>query len=451
MSGIAELLVNLDYRVTGSDLKASPITDRLETLGVRCHEGHDPDYVSDVDLVVVSSAVPPDNPERLAAARAGVPVISRGAMLAELASLKRVVAVVGSHGKTTTTAMIALALDAAGLDPTAIIGGTVSAFGSNMRLGQGAIMVVEADESDRSFLRLSPEMAVLTNLDDEHVDAYDGMNDLEHWFAVFAQRVAQTGCVIACSDDRRLRRLLQQVDGRVVTYGVDDESAQVRGYDVVLGPDGSRCNVRVATDAVSANLELHLAVPGRHNVQNALGALAVGVQLGLPPDATADALSRFAGADRRFQLHGEVDGVVVIDDYAHHPTEVEAVVATARLRSPQRLRLVFQPHRYSRTRRLLEAFGKALAGADDVIVTDIYAASEAPIPGTTAEAVADAVRRVSPIPVRVVSSLERIPEVVAADSQPGDVVVTLGAGSVGTVAPLIVEALRRTRGPEGAA
>ena len=442
MSGIAELLLNLGYDVSGSDLRQSSLTERLQSLGVGFHQGHHARHVDDADLVVVSTAVPPDNPEWTAATRAGIPVMSRGDMLAELASLRRGLAVVGSHGKTTTAAMIALALDAAGLDPTAIIGGRVSAFGSNARLGQGPFIVVEADESDRSFLRLSPEIAVLTNVDEEHVDAYQGMEDLEDSFVEFAQRVSRNGCVVACLDDPRLRRLLRRVDGRVLTYGVDDRSAQLYGSNVVLGPSDSHCRVQIAVGDSTTEVELHLAVPGRHNVQNALAALSVGAQLGLPSDVTAAGLARFTGADRRFQIHGEVEGVVVIDDYGHHPTEISAVVSTARLRSPARLRVVFQPHRYSRTIRLLERFGQALADADEVILTEVYAASEAPIPGATAEAIAEVVRRLSSVPVRVVPSLDDIPDMVVADAQPGDVVVTLGAGSIGTVASRIVAGLQ---------
>ena len=443
MSGIAELLLTLGYGVSGSDLRRSSLTDRLQSLGVWFHEGHHARYVEDADLVVVSTAVPPDNPERAAATRAGIPVMLRGDMLAELASLRRGLAVVGSHGKTTTTAMIALMLATAGLDPTAIIGGRVSAFGSNARLGQGPFMVVEADESDRSFLRLSPEIAVLTNIDDEHVDAYDGIKDLEDSFVEFAQRVSRNGCVVACLDDPRLRRLLRRVDGRVLTYSVDDRSAQLYGRKVVLGASDSHCSVQIAVGSSTTEVELHLSIPGHHNLQNALAALSVGAQLGLPLAVAAAGLSRFTGADRRFQFHEEVEGVVVIDDYGHHPTEISAVVDTVRLRSPARLRVVFQPHRYSRTIRLLERFGQALAGADDVILTDVYPASERPIPGATAEAIAEVVRRLSSVPVRVVPSLDDIPDVVVADARPGDVVVTLGAGSIGTVAPRIVDRLHR--------
>ena len=446
MSGIAELLVTLGYEVTGSDLRLSPITSRLESLGVRCVEGHDAGHVTGADLVVVSTAVPAENPERVAAAGVGIPVIARGSMLAELTSLKRTVAVVGSHGKTTTTAMVAVVLEAAGLDPTAVIGGRVSTFGSNARLGGGDFMVVEADESDRSFLRLAPEIAVLTNIDDEHLEAYDGMADLEASFLVFAQRTAQRGCVVACADDPRLRRLVSQVEGRVVTYGIDEPSADVRASDVQLEPSRSCFQARVSGDSRNVGvIDVSLASPGRHNVENALAAVAVGAELAIPRNTLAGALATFSGADRRFQVYGEVDGVVVIDDYAHHPTEIAAVLATAKLRAPRRLRVVFQPHRYSRTLRLLDRFGEALAAADELILTEVYAASEAPIPGATADALAQVVTRVGRIPVRRVTTLDEVVAVVAEDAQPGDLVVTLGAGSIGTVPPRIVDALRARR------
>jgi UDP-N-acetylmuramate--alanine ligase len=443
MSGIAELLVNLGYKVTGSDLSLSPITSRLESLGVECAEGHDARYVTGAELVVVSSAVPIDNPEWVAAAELEIPIISRGAMLAELTSLKRTVAVVGSHGKTTTTAMVAVVLEAAGLDPTAVIGGRLSTFGSNSRLGHGDLMVVEGDESDRSFLRLTPEIAVLTNIDDEHLDAYDGISDLEAAFFSFAQRTAKRGCVVACVDDPRLRRIASQIEGRVVTYGIGDVSADVRATDIQLESTRSRFRVFVSGKYDDAGVEdVSVTSPGRHNVENALAAVAVGAELLVPRDTLALALAGFSGADRRFQVCGEVDGVVVIDDYAHHPTEISAVLATARLRIPGRLRVVFQPHRYSRTIRLLDRFGEALAAADDLILTEVYAASEAPIPGATAEAVAQAVTHISDIPVRCVTTFDEVVETVIRDAQSGDVVVTLGAGSIGSVPSRIVDALR---------
>ena len=451
MSGIAELLVNLGYDVSGSDLSASPITRRLQSLGVRFTQGHDPDNVAGADLVVVSTAVPTVNPERVAATSLGTPVVSRGAMLAELAGLKRAIVVVGSHGKTTTTAMVTVALSAGGLDPTAVIGGRLSVLESNARLGAGDLMVVEADESDRSFLQLSPEIAVLTNIDDEHLEAYDGMDDLEASFLAFARRIPPHGWLIACVDDARVRRIVSQLPERVVTYGLDDPSADVRASDVELGPSASRFRVIVAGENESdPSAGVTLAVPGRHNVQNALAAFAVALKLGVPHNVVARAFEGFTGADRRLQFHGEVDGVAVVDDYAHHPTEIAAALAAARLRQPGRLRVVFQPHRYSRTLRLLDRFGEALAVADELVLTQVYAASEAPIPGATSEALAEAVARVSDVPLRLAMSLDEAVGMVTQDVRPGDLIVTLGAGSISTVPPRIVGVLRdRARRRDG--
>ena len=447
MSGLAEVLVGLGHVVSGSDLRQSRVTDRLQRLGVRCHAGHDARYAAGADVVVVSAAVPPDNPERGAARRAGIPVVGRGAMLARVAAARRTVAVAGSHGKTTTTAMAAVVLEAGGLDPTAIVGGTVSAFGGNARLGRGPFMVVEADESDRSFLELSPEVAVMTNLDEEHLDAYGGIGQLERAFVGFGARVAPGGCVVACLDDERLRRLLPDLSAPVVTYGLDDPSADLFAAETDCGSAGSRARVRIAAGG-GTEVELALGVPGRHNVRNALAALAVATRLGVAPATTAAALARFRGADRRLQVCGEAGGVVVIDDYAHHPTEIEAVLETVRLRAPKRVRVVFQPHRYSRTAGLLERFGGALAAADDVVLTAVYAAGEPPLPGATAEAVAEAVRRRAAVPVKVIAALDEVPGHVAATSRAGDIVLTLGAGSIAAVPQRILDALRRVREPD---
>lgn len=442
MSGIAELLVTLGYDVSGSDMSESMAMDRLRAVGAHVTVGHDARHVGRPDVVVVSSAVPGDNPELAEAARLAIPVVSRGAMLAELAGLKRAIAVVGSHGKTTTTSMVTVVLEACGVDPTAIIGGRVSAFGSNARLGRGPFIVVEADESDRSFLHLSPEIAVLTNIDDEHLEAYAGMDGLEQAFAAFASRVPPHGCLVACADDERLRRLTRASTRPVLTYGIDEPSASVRAYDVTLRATGSRCCVSVTTDDAREELVLDLRIPGRHNVLNALAAVAVGMQVGADPSVMRDALARFAGADRRFEVHGEVDGIRVVDDYGHHPTEIAAVLETARLGNPGRVIVVFQPHRYTRTQRLLDRFGPALALADALILTDVYAAGEAPLPGATAAAIAASVAATSPIPIRRVASLDEAVATVVSVARRGDVIVTLGAGSIGRIAPRIVESLK---------
>ena len=436
MSGIAEVLVHLGHSVSGSDLVRSPVIDRLARLGARVEQGHDASHVGDATLVVVSTAVPEGNPELVVAGARGIPVMTRGAMLAELTRTKRTVAVVGSHGKTTTAAMASLVLLSAGLEPTVVIGGRLREFGSSARLGTGPVMVVEADESDRSFLELAPEIAVLTNLDDEHLDAYGGMAQLEASFREFSARTSPKGCVVACGDDPGLQPVLEGLSGRVVTYAIDSESADVRGHPMTLEPSGSRFHV------ASAGATFELRIPGRHNALNALAAVAVGLELGVPSEAIRQALRSFSGADRRFHVRGEEAGVVVIDDYAHHPTEIAAVLATARLQTTGRLRVVFQPHRFTRTLRLLDQFAQALAAADNLVLTDVYAASEAPIPGATSDALADAVGQLSTMPVRRVATLDEAVKVVSRDSRRGDVVLTLGAGSIGQVPGRLLDAIR---------
>jgi UDP-N-acetylmuramate--alanine ligase len=436
MSGIAELLANLGYIVSGSDLKRSDVTARLERLGVRVEEGHDARHIGETDVVVVSSAVGLTNPEVVEARRRNIAVIPRAEMLAELMRLRYGIAVAGAHGKTTTTSMIALVLERAGLDPTAVIGGRLSAFGSNARLGRGDYMVAEADESDRSFLKLSPSIAVVTNLDLEHMEAYGSVEQLEQAFVDFANKVPFYGAVVACADDPMLSRLLSRITRRLITYGVD-MPADVTGRDVVLGPFEARCRV----GDLGA---LALKVPGRHNVQNALAAVAVGLEVGVPFQQISAALGQFSGAERRFQKLGEAGGVLVIDDYGHHPTEIRAVIAAANAPAAgggRRLVVVFQPHRYSRTRDLFHAFGPALAGADEIVLTDIYAAGEAPLPGITLESFAAQVRRDVTASVHVIPGLNDVPDAVVKIARPGDTIITLGAGSIGTVGPRILAAL----------
>jgi len=445
MSGLAELLANLGYVVSGSDLRASAITARLETLGVRVFTGHRAEQVGGADVVVVSSAIRPDNPEVVEAARRRIPVIPRAEMLAELMRLRYGVAVAGSHGKTTTTSMIALMLERGGLDPTAVIGGRLSAFGSNARLGRGDVMVAEADESDGSFLRLSPAIAVVTNIDREHVDHYGTFDRLCEAFVDFANRVPFHGAVVACADDPVVARLLPRVTRRVVTYGLAAPEAAVRGVAAEVTAAGSSCRVEQAEAAGGGRRlgEIRLTVPGRHNLANALAAVAVGLELGLDFATIAGALAEFPGAERRFQTIGEAAGVRVVDDYGHHPTEIAAVLDAARLGPARRLLVVFQPHRYTRTAALLPEFGRALAAADEVVLAPVYPAGEEPLPGVTAEAVADAVRAARSIPVHVVAALDEVVPCVAGIAREGDLVITLGAGSIGTVAPRILEALRR--------
>jgi UDP-N-acetylmuramate--alanine ligase len=443
MSGIAELLVNLGYVVSGSDAKRSDTTDRLASMGVRVAIGHDAAHVGEADVVVTSSAVSVTNPEVAAAHDRHVPVIPRAEMLAELMRLRFGIAIAGSHGKTTTTSMVALMLERAGLDPTAVIGGRLSAFGSNARLGSGAYMVVEADESDRSFLKLSPSIAVVTNIDREHMDSYGSFERLVTAFADFADKVPFYGAVVACADDPHVRAMLPRLTRRTVTYGFAG-TADVRADDARTDGRSGSCRVRFDVRGVpngSGAGTLNLVVPGRHNLQNALAAVAVGLELGVPFDRVAAALAEFQGAERRYQVRGTARGVTVVDDYGHHPTEIAAVLAAARAGTPSRLVAVFQPHRYTRTRDLLHEFGDALAPADVVVLTDIYPAGEAPIPGITLDALAAAVSRACAGSVHVVRALEEIPAAVAALVRDGDLVITLGAGSIGATADRILRAI----------
>lgn len=448
MSGIAELLANLGYAVSGSDEKRSPVTDRLATLGIRIALGHDAAHVGDADVVVTSSAVRQSNPEVQEAIRRHIPVIPRAEMLAELMRLRFAIAVAGAHGKTTTTSMIALVLERAGLDPTAVIGGRLSAFGSNARLGRGELMVAEADESDRSFLKLFPTIAVITNIDYEHLENYGGFDDLQQAFVDFANKVPFYGAVVACADDANLAAVLPRVTRRITTYGLTASDADLTATDVELGSLSAKATVkrraRRADDpekTLATLGTLTLSVPGRHNLQNALAAIAVGLELGLPFERIAEGLREFRGAERRFDVRGEADGVLVVDDYGHHPTEIAAVLAAARTLD-RRIVVLFQPHRYTRTASLMDAFGPALAAADHIVLTDIYAAGEDAIAGVTLDALASAVRRSVRVPVDVAPTLDDAVAAVVRTARRGDVVITLGAGSVGTVPDRLLTALR---------
>ena len=433
MSGIAELLVNLGYDVSGSDAKSSEVTARLQQLGVRISGAHEARNVGNMDVVVTSSAIPDDNPEVVEARARRIPVIPRAEMLAELMRLRYGIAIAGAHGKTTTTSMIALVLDRAGLDPTAVIGGRLSAFGSNARLGTGDYMVAEADESDRSFLKLSPSIAVITNLDREHMDTYGTWENLQQAFADFANKVPFYGAVVACGDDPAIRALIPRLTRRVIAYGLDE--GEIVGEGMELQAFRSVCTVtRRRADGRRHEVgELRLDVPGRHNVLNGLGAVTVALELGIPFPRVAKALAEFQGAERRFQRLGEAHGVMVVDDYGHHPTEIAAVLAAAGAGIDRRIIAVFQPHRYSRTSQLMDEFGGAFEGADEIVLTDIYAAGESPLPGVTVEALADAVRRRAKGRVHVVKALEDLPREVAKLTRSGDLILTLGAGSIGAV------------------
>lgn len=447
MSGIAELLANLGYGVSGSDEKRSAVTERLAMLGIRVAYGHQPANVGDADVVVTSSAVRETNPEIREAVRRQIPVIPRAEMLAELMRLRYAIAVAGSHGKTTTTSMIAFVLERAGLDPTAVIGGRVSAFGSNARLGQGEYMVAEADESDRTFLKLFPTIAVMTNIDHEHLENYGGFGDLQQAFVEFANKVPFYGAVIACADDPGLAAVLPRLTRRVTTYGLTSAAADFTASDIATKAMGITAIVkrraRRAEDSAGSPVTLGaltLQVPGRHNLENALAVVAVTAELGLSFEQAAAGLGDFRGAERRFEVRGESNGILVVDDYGHHPTEIAAVLAAARSLG-RRIVVAFQPHRFTRTAALMDSFGAALSGADHIVLTDIYAAGEDPIPGITIDALAAAIRRGVTAPVEVVAALDQVVPAIVRIARPGDLVITLGAGSIGTLPDRLVAAL----------
>jgi UDP-N-acetylmuramate--alanine ligase len=445
MSPLAEILLRRGTRVSGSDVKASSVTAHLESLGLEFHEGHAAGHVGDVDVVVRSSAVRPSNPEIQEAELRHIPVILRGVLLAELMAVRQGVAVAGAHGKTTTTAMLGLVLERAGLDPTVVIGGRFAAFGSHARVGQSELLVAEADESDRSFLWLKPRVAIVTNIDREHLESYGTFEDLTRAFARFAESVPADGAAVLCVDDPHVARLADTVAAPVVAYGIDNARAAIGATDVTVAGYGSTAAIvrRTGDGGQRALGMLRLHVPGRHNVLNALAAIAAATHLGVSFAAIAEALSAFQGAERRFERKGEANGRTVVDDYGHHPTEIAAVLQAARATGARRILCVFQPHRYSRTAHLLHDFGPALAAADEIVLTDIYPAGEDPIPGVTIEALADEVRRTFGGPLHVVPRLDDVPAAVARWSRPGDLVITLGAGSIGAAGDRILEEVRR--------
>ena len=449
MSGIAEVLLNLGYKVSGSDLKKSTVTERLAGLGAAIFEGHRAENTSGAEVVVTSSAISVENPEVAEAHKLHIPVIQRAEMLAELMRLKYGIAIAGMHGKTTTTSMVAAVLAAGGLDPTVVVGGRVDAMGSNARLGKSQYLVAEADESDRSFLKLSPILSVVTNIDREHMDCYRNMRDVKKTFLEFMDRVPFYGMVVACNDDPLLRRLLPEAKRRTVTYGTKrgsdflikvDVSARAAGNGENEAQPRSRFLVTYRKQDLG---EFTLHVPGVHNVLNATAAIAVGIGLDIPIDAIRKALDEFRGVDRRFQLRGKVAGVSVIDDYGHHPTEIKATLAAARQCGFAKIHVVFQPHRYTRTRDLMEEFTTAFADADSLFVLDIYAASEKPIEGITSEALAREIRAKSGRDAQYAGSFTDAADAVANIAQPGDMILTLGAGSVSQLGPMILEKLKQ--------
>jgi UDP-N-acetylmuramate--alanine ligase len=458
MSGIAEILLTMGYAVSGSDLRGSAVTERLAGMGATIYVGHAAANAAASDVVVTSSAVARDNPEVMEARARKIPVIQRAEMLAELMRLKYGIAVAGMHGKTTTTTMVAAVLAGGELDPTVVVGGRVDALGSNARLGRSQYLVAEADESDRSFLKLSPILAVVTNLDREHMESYAGMEDVERCFVEFMEKVPFYGAVTACVDDPMLRGILGRVSRRVYTYGLSPEadfrlrmlpSPTHDDRTVMDGPPGvvdgvtsggfARFEVS-ARGLVLGPFELH--VPGKHNVLNATAAIAIGVQLGISPEKIAEGLATFRGVNRRFQVKGVERGVTVVDDYGHHPTEIRATLQAARECGYGRVLVLFQPHRYTRTRDLMEEFAGAFGDADAVQVVDIYAASEQPIEGVSGESLATAIRGVGGGRVEYAGSMEEAVARLVKDARAGEMILTLGAGSVSAAGGMLLEGLR---------
>ncbi|MGA7694288.1 MAG: UDP-N-acetylmuramate--L-alanine ligase [Candidatus Sulfotelmatobacter sp.] len=451
MSGIAEVLLNLGYRVSGSDLRSSGVTLRLAGLGAAVFEGHRAENIAGAEVVVTSSAIAAENPEVVEAHKLHVPVIQRAEMLAELMRLKYGIAIAGMHGKTTTTSMVAAVLAGGGLDPTVVVGGRVDAMGSNARLGKSQYLVAEADESDRSFLKLSPILSVVTNIDREHMDCYRNMRDVKKTFLEFMDRVPFYGMVVACNDDPILRRLLPEVQRRIVTYGTKRGSDFLIKLETSSVADGVSKNVpgdgqplsRFRVSYRKKDLgEFTLHVPGVHNILNATAAIAVGVGLDVGVEGIRAGLDQFRGVDRRFQLRGRAAGVSVIDDYGHHPTEIRATLAAARQCGFRKVHVVFQPHRYTRTRDLIAEFTLAFGDADSLFVLDIYAASEKPIEGVSGEALAGSIREKGGRSVEYVSSFAEAVSAAVAVAEAGDMILTLGAGSVSQLGPMIVEKLR---------
>jgi UDP-N-acetylmuramate--alanine ligase len=444
MSGIAEVLATQGYKVSGSDLAENAATLRLSKLGVVIALGHAAAHVSAADVVVISTAVAADNPEVVAARERNIPVVPRALMLAELMRLKQGIAVAGTHGKTTTTSLIASVLAEGGLDPTFVIGGRLLAADANARLGSGDFLVAEADESDASFLYLSPVMAVVTNIDEDHMETYGHeYARLEKAFVDFVLRLPFYGVAVLCVDDANVRAILPQLARQLVTYGLGEEAA-LRAVDVVNV--GGRMHF-IARQAGTPDLKVELALPGLHNVQNALAAIAVGRESGVPDAAIARALAEFHGVGRRFQRFGDVPveggAFTLIDDYGHHPVEMAAVLSAARASFPdRRIVLVFQPHRYTRTRDLFEDFVRVLSTVDALILTDIYAAGEAPIVAADGRALTRAVRVAGNVEPVFVDAVADVPEALGRVVHAGDVVITMGAGSIGQVPVRIARGLQ---------
>jgi UDP-N-acetylmuramate--alanine ligase len=438
MSGIAELLLNIGYKVSGSDLKQSKITDRLQALGATIMIGHKPLNAKDAHVVVYSSAVKPDNPELVYAREHNIPVIPRAEMLAELMRVKYAIAIAGSHGKTTTTSLVSIVLATAGLDPTSIVGGKVNIFDSNAKLGQSEYLVAEADESDGSFLKLTPTIAIVTNIDPEHLDYYVTFEKEKDAFVEFINKVPFYGLAILCLDEENVASIIPRVKVRRMTYGLSAQ-ADVHGYNIVQKKGESEFSVNVKGKHYG-NFTIHM--PGLHNVYNALASIAAGVELELEPEKIKEGIDKFNGVERRFQIKANINDIMVVDDYGHHPKEIKATLSGAKGSWNKRLIVVFQPHRYTRTKLLFNDFLTAFYQADVLIITDIYSAGEDPIEGVSAYNLYTAMKNMGYKDVRYISDKNKIVEELINIVAPGDMVITQGAGDVYTVGDLFIKRLK---------
>jgi UDP-N-acetylmuramate--alanine ligase len=438
MSGIAEVLLNLGYKVSGSDMKESDTTERLRKLGGEIFIGHRGANIAAPHVVVISSAVKADNVEVVAAREKQIPVIPRAEMLAELMRLKYGVAIAGAHGKTTTTSMVATVLAAGGIDPTVVIGGKLNSIGTNAKLGQGEFLVAEADESDGSFLKLSPTIAVVTNIDAEHLDFYKDIDEIKAAFLAFINKVPFYGVAVLCLDQPHIQTLIPSIQKRYLTYGMSTQ-ADYQARDIALRPLGSTFKVVHHDEELGV---FELAVPGMHNISNSLAAIAVARELEVDTGVVRKALREFSGVQRRFQIKGEVGGILVVDDYGHHPTEVRATLAAAAAGLERRVVVLFQPHRYTRTQHLLEEFFTAFNQADKLVVLDIYAAGEKPIPGISGQALYDGIKKHGHKDVTYLPDKDQAADFLAGILRKGDLMITLGAGDVWKIGELIMEKLR---------
>lgn len=439
MSGIAEVLLNLGHRVSGSDLKETPITQRLKTLGATVYYGHDRNHIQDVDVVVYSSAVTSENPEISAAKEKMIPIIPRAEMLAELMRMKYGIAVAGTHGKTTTTSLIANVLAEGGIDPTVIIGGKLNSYGSSAKLGQGDFLVAEADESDGSFLKLSPTITVVTNIDSDHLDFYRDIESLQKAFVEFNNKVPFYGVNVLCLDDVNIQTILPFLKKRGITYGFNTQ-ADYQAREITFKGLESQFHVLYQGETLG---EFVLRIPGMHNIQNALAAVAVARELGLNVETIKRGVKEFRGVERRFHIRDEVDGIIIVDDYGHHPTEIKVTLnALKQVWEDRRLVVVFQPHRFTRTHLLFKDFLTAFYQADHLVLADIYSAGESPIEGVTAESLFKGVKEHGHKSVVFFSTFEHIVAHLLHEVRPHDVVLTLGAGDIWRVGPELIQRLR---------